>query len=212
MKESLDTFLLNLKTKSSSNNITKEDFQNYYLTENDILNSFNIDLLSSYQNLIKQNLNKNNFHQKKLLKRAYSSGQVQMCRNNSHINNYNTNPYKLNNNYDGNINEITNNSILYNNNENVNKSLTIKNYNNTPNISKTIYYNKKNSQNKNKKIDCPIKLINNKYLNSINPSQMNNKLVKNQNNQKQNILGKITKNNIKLLKKNILKIKIIKIK
>ena len=204
MKESLDTFLLNLKTKSSSNNITKEDFQNYYLTENDILNSFNIDLLSSYQNLIKQNLNKNNFHQKKLLKRAYSSGQVQMCRNNSHINNYNTNPYKLNNNYDGNINEITNNSILYNNNENVNKSLTIKNYNNTPNISKTIYYNKKNSQNKNKKIDCPIKLINNKYLNSINPSQMNNKLVKNQNNQKQNILGKITKNNIKLLKKNIL--------
>ena len=205
MKESLDTFLLNLKEKSSSKNITKEDIQNYYLTENDILNSFNIDLLSSYQKLIQQNLNKNNFHQKKLLKRAYSSGQVQMNHNNSQINNYNTNSYKINNNYDGNINEITNNSIFYSNNENVNQSLTIQN-NNTPNISKTIYYNKKNSQNKNKnkKVDYPIKLINNKYLNSINPSQMNNKLVKNQNNQKQNILGKISKNNIKFLKKNIL--------
>ena len=70
MKESLDEFLLNLKTKISSNNITNEDIDNYYLTENEILNSFDVNILSSYQNLLLQNINKNNYPQKKNIKKS----------------------------------------------------------------------------------------------------------------------------------------------
>ena len=36
MKESLDNFLLNLSTKSTSNNISKEILENYYLSRSNI--------------------------------------------------------------------------------------------------------------------------------------------------------------------------------
>ena len=60
MKHSLDTFLINLKTKSFSKNISPEDIHNYYLTESEKLNSLNIDLISPYQSLLRKNINKNN--------------------------------------------------------------------------------------------------------------------------------------------------------
>lgn len=50
MKQSLDTFLFDLKAKSFSKNMTKQDIQNYYLTENELFNSLNFDLVSSYKN------------------------------------------------------------------------------------------------------------------------------------------------------------------
>ena len=188
MKASLDSFLINLKTKSSS----KEDIQNYYLTENEILNSMNIDLISPYQNLLQKNCNKNNFSKKKLLKRAYSSGEMPHPKNNKLLNNYTSNSY-----YDKNFNEITqnNNSIIYkDNNDNMNKSLIIKNYNIIPNMP---YNYKIIEKNKNKRLDYPIKLINNTNINNLNNSQLevNNISI----NQQKNNFEKVNKN-LKLIK------------
>ena len=164
MKDSLDTFLINLKAESSSKSMTIEDVQNYYLTESEKLNSLNLDLISPYQALIKNNLYKNYSSKNKLLKRAYSTDHLPNRNNPSQIyyNNYNKNSYKINSYFDKNLSEITkNNSFLYN--DSINKSLTITNHNNIVNIPKRIYEKKQN-----KKIDYPIKLINNNYNNRNN--------------------------------------------
>jgi hypothetical protein len=227
MKESLDVFLLNLKTKLSSNNNANED--NYFLTENEILNSFDVNLLTSYQNLLLHNINKNDYPQKKVIKRAYSSEQVKNMRNRAQMTNYNFNSYKTNNYYDSNANDIINNSIFYEDNENTNKSLIIKDYNNkdnnknksltinsnnnnTPNISQHSYVNKKNLENRNNKYDYPMKLIaNNNFNCSFNKNNI--KMIK-----KNNYNNKIKNTNItnimlyireelKKIKKKIIKIK-----
>ena len=162
MKDSLNTFLLNLRTKSSSKNISYEDIQNYYLTENEKLNSLNIDLISPYQSLLQKNINKNNFSHNKKIKRAYSSGEMV---NLKLYNNNNNNSFKMNSYIDKKISGLTqNNSSLYNdNNFNMNKSLTIKNYNNITNMNNNIYRNKKN-----KKFDYPIKLISKRNIKGDN--------------------------------------------
>ena len=165
MKDSLDTFLINLKTKSFSKNISSEDIQNYFLTESEKLNSLNIDLISPYQSLLRKNINKKNYLHNKKLKRAYSSGEMPNFKKNNNNNTYNS--FKLNSYLNDNIlNGITqNNSLLFNdNNLNMNKNLTINNYNNNANINNC---GNKFSNKKIKKVDYPIKLISKKKINNI---------------------------------------------
>ena len=174
MKESLDTFLINLKTKSSSKDITNDNLENYYLNENEKFNSLNLDLISPYQALIKNNFYTNNTSTNKQIKRALSTGEFPAKNNNSQIyyNNYNKNSYKINSLFDKNLNEITqSNSLFYSNiNDSMNKSLTITNYNNIVNLPKKIYEKKQNI-----KIDYPIKLINNNNtISNLNFSQFDN--------------------------------------
>ena len=165
MKQTLDTFLLDLKAKSFSNNINKQDIQNYYLTENELLNSLNFDLVSSYKKLLHKNINKNNHP---IIKRSYSSKEILDGQNN-YIHKYNNNNYNQYNNnlinsyYDQNSNEITkSNLLLYQDNDTIDKNyLNNKRMkNNTPNK-----YNMNNNKIQNIKFDFPVKLINNQNLN-----------------------------------------------
>ena len=206
MKESLDTFLLNLKTKTSSDNITKQDIQNYYLTDNELLNSLNFDLLSSYQTLIQQNINQNNYkNKKKFIKRAFSTKEVINRPNKSNVSysNFNNKHNKRANNrinsyLDKNSSQVTQtNSFFYNDNETINKSLSIKNLNNknsNESRDKQIYNNNNNKKYyPQKKFEYPIKLINNNNLNEFNSSFLYKNSLQNN-----NLFSKSTKNNSKL--------------
>jgi len=168
MKQSLDTFLLDLKTKSFSKNMTKQDIQNFYLTENELFNSLNFDLISSYKKLLSKNITKNNHP---IVKRSYSSkefldGQNMNKYNSKYYNEYNNN--LINSYYDKNSNEkAKSNLILLNDNDTTNinclNNKRMKNY--TPNIPNKINMN--NSKMQNIKFDFPIKIINNQNLNFL---------------------------------------------
>ena len=115
MQESLDNFLLNLKKKSKNNNLSKEELENYYLSNDGIYNSLNVDLISPYQTLVKQNIRRqNNNTRKNNSKRTYSAKSL--------INKVNTSVFNNNNNlknnysfYDKNLDNImNNNSMFYN--------------------------------------------------------------------------------------------------
>ena len=169
MKQSLDTFLFDLKAKSFSKNMTKQDIQNYYLTENELFNSLNFDLVSSYKKLLHNNINKNNHP---IAKRSYSSKEI-LDRQNNYMHKYNNKNYnEYNNNlinsyYDKNSNEITKSNLIFNNgNDTINRNYLnnkrMKNYTlNTPNK-----INMNNNKMQNIKFDFPTKIINNQYLNS----------------------------------------------
>jgi len=192
MKQSLDTFLLDLKTKSFSKNMTKQDIQNFYLTENELFNSLNFDLISSYKKLLSKNITKNNHP---IVKRSYSSkefldGQNMNKYNSKYYNEYNNN--LINSYYDKNSNEkAKSNLILLNDNDTTNinclNNKRMKNY--TPNIPNKINMN--NSKMQNIKFDFPIKIINNQNLNfrpTLNKSHsfqnkiFNNEISKNHSN------------------------------
>ena len=64
MKESLDNFLINLKNESTGG-ISKKELENYYLSKSDLFNSLNIDLISPYQNLVKQNIKRKSKNMRK---------------------------------------------------------------------------------------------------------------------------------------------------
>ena len=182
MKESLDNFLLNLRTKSTSNNISKEELDTYYLSKNNIYNTLNVDLISPYEKLIKQNglLNNNNI-KKSMSKRANSSKSIfhkinaSVIDNNSIYNNLNN---VSNSFYDNNNGEFRkNNSMICNDNIAINsvkaklrKQNSINNINNGNNYSYN-YSNNQYSVNgnskkyfQNNKVNFPIKLINNKNI------------------------------------------------
>jgi len=105
MQESLDNFLLNLKTKSKNNNLSKEELENYYLSNDEVYNSLNVDLISPYQNLVKQNIRRqSNNTRKNISKRTYSAKNLINKINTSVFNNNN---FKNNNSfYDKNIDNI----------------------------------------------------------------------------------------------------------
>ena len=153
MKESLDNFLLNLKTKSTSNNITQEEIENYYLSKSDIYNTLNVDLISSYQSLLKQSdLRKNNNIRKNMSKRANSSKALLHKANSSVINNnsiYN-NLNQNNSFYDKNTSELKhNNSMFFNESDAFNainkKRRMNKNVNNKINYTQNNYSINNNS-------------------------------------------------------------------
>ena len=143
MKESLDNFLLNLRTKSSSNNISKEELENYYLSQSELYNSLNVDLISPYQSLVKQNIKtKNKNIRKNYTKKAYSTNNLLNNNNNSMFNMNNKNNISY---IDKNIKEKKiNNSVMYNNNNyssieidnNLNKKININNNNDNNNSKK----------------------------------------------------------------------------
>ena len=178
MKESLDNFLLNLRTKSTSNNISKEELENYYLSKSNIYNTLNVDFISPYENLLKQNdLNKKDNIRRAMSKRANTSNSSKSIFhkiNASVINNnpiYNTLNNASNSFCDKNIGEIKhNNSMMFNESTAMN---TIKtklrkqnsvNTNNRSNYSHNNYSVNSNSKSffQNNKIDFPIKLVNDK--------------------------------------------------
>ena len=194
MKESLDSFLLNLKSKShNDNNLSKEELENYYLTNNDIYNSLNVDLISPYQKLVKQKIRKKNMSKR----RTYSVESLFPNKNNNLINNNNN----LNNNnsfYDKNIdnikhnystiynesdavniikNKLNFNSSISNNNKNNNKSYinnnSMGNYNNYSMNSNSMKYFQ------NTKSEFPIKLINNENIINKKGNSNHNKKYKN---------------------------------
>ena len=180
MKESLDNFLLNLRTKSTSNNISKEELENYYLSKSNIYNTLNVDFISPYENLLKQNeLNKNNNIRTSMSKRANSSKSIFQKINASVINNNSI--YDNLNNISNSFYDKNNVEIKHNNSMMCNESLALKNIktklrkqnsvnnNLNNNYSHNNYSVNSNSKKffQNNKIDFPIKLINNKN-NNIN--------------------------------------------
>ena len=226
MKESLDNFLINLRTKSTSNNLSNEEIENYYLSKSGMYNSINVDLISPYQKLLKQN------HIKKNKSKRPASSKNLLNRINASVINNNSIYNKLNNNnsfYEKNTSEIRhNNSMLYNENHGINfmnKNLGINgninnsiNYNNKSNYSQNNYNIHSNSTKffQNTKIDFPIKLINNNNNNYIkksknslkiprqNKSQSFHKVNNNRRNNKQylNVLGNIKNFLLRMKKEN----------
>ena len=219
MKESLDNFLLNLRTKSTSNNISKEELENYYLSKSNIYNTLNVDFISPYENLLKQNdLNNKDNIRPAMSKRANtsnSSKSIFQKINSSVINNnpiYNT-LNNVNNSFcDKNVGEIKhNNSMMFNESTAMN---TIKtklrkqnsvNTNTRSNYSHNNYSMNSNSKSffQNNKIDFPIKLINNQ--NTIKNKKSKNLIKIPRKNKSQSFYNNKINNNNKALYINSLK-------